>query len=64
MLGHGEISGEGMDATFRDHNLLQTIALHQEFLIPFLSTKIVFFLDVDNRSVNTWDSLQAHQVKD
>ena len=47
----------GSGHAFRYHNLLQAVALHQQFLIPFLSAEIVLFLDIDNRSVDTRDSL-------
>jgi hypothetical protein len=48
-----------MDATFRNHNLLQTVALHQEFFIPFPSAEIILFLNIDNCSVDTRDSLSG-----
>lgn len=52
----GDLSRE-MDTTFGDHDLLQAVALHQKFFIPFLSAEIVLFLDVDDSSVDARDSL-------
>lgn len=57
MLRHGGISDGRVGGTFRNHNFLQSVALHQKFFLPFLSTEIILFLDIDNCSVDTWDSL-------
>jgi hypothetical protein len=51
-----------MDDTFGNHNLLQTIALYQEFFIPLFPPEIIFFLDIDDRSVDAWNSLSRISV--
>lgn len=63
-MRHGGIPNEREGVTFRRHDLLQTVAFHQEFFIPFLSAEIVFFLDVDNCPMYARDTLRGCWLAD